>query len=60
MSDACSPDSVRAVLMDLAERVMAKTAWPEWHMETALSSRVHGTELCRRCESRVGLVQRVS
>jgi hypothetical protein len=42
MPEAPSAATAHRMLLRLAERVVDRTAWPEWHVEEAPASHVHG------------------
>src|SRR5689334_16151295 len=45
MPEAPSSDTVRRMLLRLAERVIDRTAWPEWRVDDVPASHVHGAEV---------------
>jgi len=42
MPEVPSSDAVHGSVLRLAQRVIARTNWPEWHVEEVPASRVHG------------------
>ena len=45
MPDGPQSDTAHRMLLRLAERVVDRTAWLDWHVEEVPASRVHGVEV---------------